>query len=149
MAVEEYAADTAEAKENLENAAVQRQVTVQALTATNTTIAQNLMEANHQLDEALSIIAALQVNGGGINFGGRGPGRGRGGGRGGVGERGRIVGRGGHGGGRGRTIRMYNNHHYYHTNGYGIHDTHRSETCNTSAVEQRHDTTLADKKGGS
>ena len=147
MAVEEYAADTAEAKENLENAAVQRQVTVQALTATNTTIAQNLMEANHHLAEALSTIAALQVNGGGINFGGRGPGRGRGGGRGGVGERGRIVGRGGHGGGRGRTVRMYNNQHYCHTHGYYIHDTHGSDMCNTPAVGHRHDATLADNKG--
>ena len=46
---EEYAAKTAEEIENLTNAAVQNQATVQALTATNTTITQNLMEANQQL----------------------------------------------------------------------------------------------------
>ena len=38
VAVEEYAAETAEDIENLANASVQNQVTVQALTATNTTI---------------------------------------------------------------------------------------------------------------
>ena len=62
--VEGYAAETAEAIENLANAAVQNQVTVQALTNTNTNITQNLMEANQQLAKALSRIAALQVQGG-------------------------------------------------------------------------------------
>ena len=68
MTVEEYAVESAETIENLANAAVQNQVTVQALTATNTTITQNLIKENHKLKEALSTIAALQANGGGSSL---------------------------------------------------------------------------------
>ena len=68
VAVEEYAVETAEAIENLVNAAVQNQITVQALTVTNTTITHSLIEANQKLTEALSTIIALQSNGGGSQF---------------------------------------------------------------------------------
>ena len=61
--MEIFVAETAENIENLANATVQYKATNQNLTKTNTTITINLMEANHQLAEALNTIAALQVNG--------------------------------------------------------------------------------------
>ena len=150
--MEEYAAETAEAIENLANAAVKNQVTVQDLTTTNTTITQNLIKENQKLTEALATITALQANGGVFQFRGRGPGRGRGAvrwGGGGGGGRGRGAGRGANIGGRGHTVQMYNNQNYCHTHGYDIHDTHGSEICNTPAIGHRHDATLVDNKGGS
>ena len=100
--VEEYAAETTEAIENLANAAIQNQAMVQVLTETNRTITHNLIEANQKLTEALATITALHANGAGFQFGGRGAGRGRGadcwvGGRCG---RGRGAGRGAIAGGR-------------------------------------------------
>ena len=152
LVVEEYAAETVEAIENLADAAVHNQVTVQAVTVTNTAITQNLIEANQKLTEALGTTAALQPNGGGFQFGRRGPGRGRGAGRwGGVvgGGKGCGVGRGVIVGGRGRTVRMYNNKNYCHTHGYNIHDAHGSETCNTPGIGHQYDVTLVDIKGES
>ena len=105
--VEEYAAETAEAIENLANTAVQNQVTVQALAATNTAITHNLIKANRKLTEALATIVALQANGGGFQFGERSSGRGRGGGRWereGGGGIGRGAGHGAYVGGKGRTV---------------------------------------------
>ena len=83
--MEIFAAETAEAIENLTNATVQYQNTNQNLTTTNTTITNNMIEANHQLADALNMIATLQINGGN---GGRGCGRGHGHGREGRGGRG-------------------------------------------------------------
>ena len=60
--METFAAETFEAIENLANATVQYQNINRNLTATNTTITNNLMEANRQLAEALNTIAALQIN---------------------------------------------------------------------------------------
>ena len=57
--VEEYAAETAKAMENLANEAVQNQATVQQLTDTNTSITQNLMEANQKFTTALRTTASL------------------------------------------------------------------------------------------
>ena len=99
VAIEESTAETAEAIGNLASVAGQTQVIVQALVVTNTTITQNLIEANQHLAEALITIAPLEANGEGLQFGGRGPGRGRGGGRGGGGGRGSSEGRGINGGG--------------------------------------------------
>ena len=58
-AVEGYKTETAEAIENLSNAAVQNQVTVQQLTAINTILTQHLQEANQYLTVALKTIATL------------------------------------------------------------------------------------------
>ena len=131
-----------EAIESLANTTVQNQATVQALTATNVKITQNLMEDNKQLAEALAIITALQVARGALAFGGRGGGRGRGAGHG--ADQG---GRGGRGhceyrGGMCCTVRLYNNQNYRHTYGYNIYDDHVSNTYNTPVIGYCHDATL-------
>ena len=151
-AVQEYAAETAEAIENLANAAVQNQTIVHSLTTANATLSTHLAQANEQLAAALATITTLQGIIGNATQGARGGGRFGGAGRGGGGGRNQINGRGGGRGqnaGRGRTVRIYNNTNYCHTHGYDIHGDHTSESCNTPAVGHRHDATLNDNKGGS
>ena len=106
------------------------------------------MEANKQLAKSLATIAALQVAGRVLVFGGRGGGGGRGSGRGSG-----WGGRGGRGWGEGQgemgcTVRLYNNQNYCHTHGYDTHDDHVSDTYNTPAIGHRHNKTFADNKGG-